>query len=49
MSLKDLKIKFVVDVATNLFLQDSINTVTIKDIAVAADIGEATIYRYFFF
>ncbi len=47
MSLKDLKIKFVVDVATNLFLQDSINTVTIKDIAVAADIGEATIYRYF--
>ena len=47
MSLKEAKIKFVVDVATNLFLSDSINTVTIKDIAVAADIGEATIYRYF--
>ncbi len=47
MGLKDLKIKFVVDVATKLFLQDSINTVTIKDIAVEADLGEATIYRYF--
>lgn len=47
MSLKEAKIKFVVDVAANLFLRDSINAVTIKDIAVAADIGEATIYRYF--
>ena len=47
MSLKEAKIKFVVDVATNLFLTDSINTVTIKDIADAAGIGEATIYRYF--
>lgn len=47
MSLKEAKRKFVVEVATNLFLRDSINEVTIKDIAVAADIGEATIYRYF--
>ena len=47
MSLKEAKIKFVVDVATNLFQQHSINTVTIKDIAEEAGIGEATIYRYF--
>ena len=47
MSLKDLKIKYVVDIATNLFLQSSINAVTIKDIANAADVGEATVYRYF--
>ena len=47
MSLKEVKIKFVVDVATNLFQQHSINTVTIKDIAEEAGIGEATIYRYF--
>lgn len=47
MSLREAKIKFVVDVATNLFLRESINEVTIKDIAIAADIGEATIYRYF--
>ena len=47
MSLKEAKINFVVEVTTNLFMQRSINDVTIKDIAVEAGVGEATIYRYF--
>lgn len=47
MSLKDAKINFLVDMATDLFMTRSINEVTIKDIAVAAQVGEATIYRYF--
>ena len=47
MSLKDAKISFVVDIAARLFMQKSINEVTIKDIAVEAGVGEATIYRYF--
>ena len=47
MSLKDAKISFLVDAATDLFMSKSISEVTIKDIAVAAQVGEATIYRYF--
>ena len=47
MSLKDAKINFLVDVATELFMSRSIGDVTIKDIAVAAEVGETTIYRYF--
>lgn len=47
MSLKEVKINFVVEVATNLFMRKSINDVTIKDIATEAGIGEATVYRYF--
>ena len=47
MSLKDAKINFLVDMATDLFMTRSIGEVTIKDIAVAAQVGEATIYRYF--
>ena len=47
MSLKDAKINFLVDAATQLFMSRSIGEVTIKDIAVAAQVGEATIYRYF--
>ena len=47
MNLREAKFKFVVDIATNLFMQKSINDVTIKDIAEEAGIGEATIYRYF--
>lgn len=47
MSFKDLRTKYVVEVATKLFLERGIGDVTIKDIAVEADIGEATIYRYF--
>ena len=47
MSLKDAKVNFLVDIATDLFMCRSIQEVTIKDIAVAAQVGEATIYRYF--
>lgn len=47
MSLKEVKTKFIVDVATDLFLRSSISSVTIKDISIAADVGEATVYRYF--
>ena len=47
MSLKDVKINFLVDVATDLFMSRSVQEVTIRDIAVAAQVGEATIYRYF--
>ena len=47
MSLKDVKINFLVDIATDLFMVRSISEVTIKDIAITAQVGEATIYRYF--
>jgi len=47
MGFKDLKANYVVEVASKLFLERGINDVTIKDIAVEAGIGEATIYRYF--
>lgn len=47
MSLKDLKTNFLVDVATELFMTRSIGEVTIRDIAVKAQVGEATVYRYF--
>ena len=47
MSLKDAKINFLVDIATDLFMCRSIQDVTIRDIAVSAQVGEATIYRYF--
>lgn len=47
MSLKDAKLKFLVDIATDLFMCRSVQEVTIRDIAVSAQVGEATIYRYF--
>ena len=47
MSLKDVKQNFLVDIATDLFIARSIQEVTIKDIAISAQVGEATIYRYF--
>ena len=47
MTLKDVKVNFLIDIATDLFMQRSIQDVTIKDIAMAAQVGEATIYRYF--
>ena len=47
MSLKEAKFNFIVEVATKLFMQNSIGDVTIKDIAEQAGVGEATIYRYF--
>lgn len=47
MGLKDVKTNFLVDIATDLFMCRSIQEVTIRDIAVTAQVGEATIYRYF--
>ena len=47
MTIKDAKLNFITDVATNLFFEKSIAIVTIKDIATAAGVGEATVYRYF--
>ena len=47
MGLRDAKMNFIVDVATSLFIKRSINDVTVRDIALEAGVGEATIYRYF--
>ena len=47
MSLKDVKLNFLVDMASDLFMARSVAEVTIKDLAVSAQVGEATIYRYF--
>ena len=47
MTIKDAKLNFITDVAAKLFFERSIAVVTIKDIAAAAGVGEATIYRYF--
>ena len=47
MGFKDLKSNFLLDIATDLFMCRSIQDVTIRDIAVSAQVGEATIYRYF--
>ena len=47
MGLKDLKRNFIIDTATSLFLDQSIESITIRDIAQEAELGEATIYRYF--
>ena len=47
MNLKDLKRSFLITVATDLFLANGIEEVTIGDIAKAAEVGEMTIYRYF--
>lgn len=47
MKLKDVKKNFLIDTAIKLFLSESIDKVTIKDIANEAGVGEMTIYRYF--
>lgn len=47
MTIKDAKLNFIIDIATELFLERSIATVTVKDIADRAGVGEATVYRYF--
>ena len=47
MTIKEVKLNFIVDVATELLLEHPIATVTVKDIADRAGIGEATVYRYF--
>ncbi|MCR5184802.1 MAG: TetR/AcrR family transcriptional regulator [Bacilli bacterium] len=45
--MKNLKFNYFVDIATQLFMSSSIAEVTIKDIAMEAEVGEATLYRYF--
>lgn len=45
--LQDVKRNFLVSTAIKLFLAESIEKVTIKDIATEAGVGEMTIYRYF--
>ena len=47
MTIKDAKTNFIVDEALALFLERSVNEVTVHDIAARAGVGEATIYRYF--
>ena len=47
MSLKEVKVNFIVDIAIDLFMCRSVSEVTIRDIAISAQVGEATIYRYF--
>ena len=47
MSITDAKTNFILDEALALFLERSVGEVTVRDIAVRAGVGEATIYRYF--
>ena len=47
MTIQDAKRAFVTDTATELFLKSSIASVTIRDVAVASGVGEATVYRYY--
>ena len=47
MSITDAKTNFILDEALALFWEHSVGEVTVRDIAVRAGVGEATIYRYF--
>ena len=47
MTITDVKTNFIVEQALALFLERSIGEVTVRDIALRAGVGEATIYRYF--
>lgn len=47
MSIKEIKLQYVIDGAIELFLERGIADVTIRDIAVKTGVGEATVYRYF--
>lgn len=47
MSIRDAKKEYVVEVAAKAFLESSVEAVTIRDIAQKAEVGEATVYRYF--
>lgn len=47
MTIKDVKTNFIIDEALAVFLRRSISEVTVRDIALHANVGEATIYRYF--
>ena len=47
MSVQQAKIDYITQLAADLFLQKGIASVTIKDVATAAGVGEATLFRYF--
>jgi len=47
MSVQQAKIDYITKVAADLFLRDGIAAVTIKDVSMAAGVGEATLFRYF--
>ena len=47
MSVLDAKRNYVVEVATRLFLSRPLSSVTVRDVAQEAGVGEATVYRYF--
>ena len=47
MSIKQAKVDYIISIASEMFLSEGIENVNIKDIANKADVGEATIYRYF--
>ena len=47
MAMRDAKRNYIIDNATALFLEKSMSDVTIRDIAKASGVGEATIYRLF--
>ena len=47
MTIKDAKTNFIIDETLGLLLNRSIADVTVRDIAVRAGVGEATVYRYF--
>ena len=47
MSIKELKEQFLLEETSKLFLENSIEGITIKDIAKHVGVGEATIYRMF--
>ena len=47
MGIRDVKLNYIVETATALFMERSIRSVTVRDIAEKAGIGEATVYRYF--
>ena len=47
MSIKQAKVNYIISAATELFLQQGIANVTIKDVTSKVGVGEATIYRYF--
>ena len=47
MGIRDVKLNYIVETATALFIERSIRGVTVRDIAEKAEVGEATVYRYF--
>lgn len=47
MKKKDIRKNQIIDLAIEMFIANSIQNTTLKDIARAAGVGEATMYRYF--